>query len=195
MDAFQSSEPFQKYLFTNERILWTGQPMQGLTLRRRDAVLIPASILLGGCYIFMVIKLWSLTRPTDDVDWLIGLFSLLFLGHGLYICLGRFFYDAWVRKRLFYAVTSDRVLILRGRPTTKFTPLDIRSLPILQLKEDDDGTGTITFDSSSLGYGMRFASRAGPGGYWTPSRNPNPQFLWIDNPRRVYELIRNQAQS
>jgi hypothetical protein len=191
MDAFQSSQPFQPYLFSGERVLWTGQPKQGFTLSARDTFLIPFSLMWGGFAIFWNAMVWL--APFDsssgsDPGWFFKLWGLPFLVIGLYLIIGRFFHDAHIRKNLFYAVTDQRILVLRK---SKITSLDIRRLPRLELAEHRDGTGTLAFEASNTGYlgGMNGFS------WWLPAFSSATQFFRIDNPRRVYEFIRNQAHS
>lgn len=45
MTAFELLSRFQRYLFTGERILWSGRPKQGLTLSARDTFLIPFNLM------------------------------------------------------------------------------------------------------------------------------------------------------
>src|SRR6185369_2341404 len=120
MDAFQSSQRFQPYLFTGERVLWTGQPRQGIALTAKDTFLIPFSLLWGGFAIFWNVGVWSF--PGQGPPLAFRLFGVPFLVIGLYFIVGRFFHDAYVRKNMFYAVTDQRVLVLRG---SKITSLDI----------------------------------------------------------------------
>jgi hypothetical protein len=84
-------------------------------------------------------------------------------------------------------------LILRKRPTPKLISRDIQSLPMFELSEHRDGSGTIAFDSEDVGYSW-FGRNRGFGA-WTPATSANAQFFRIDNPRRVYELVRNQVRS
>jgi hypothetical protein len=191
MDAFYSSQPFQPYLLSGERVLWTGQPKQGLALSARDTFLIPFSLMWGGFTIFWNAMVWlapSDTSSGNNPDWFFKLWGFPFLVIGLYLIVGRFLHDAHIRKNLFYAVTDQRILVLRK---SRITSLDIRRLPRLELSEQRDGTGTLAFEASNTGY------RAGMNGFswWLPALSTATQFFRIDNPRRVYELIRDQAHS
>src|SRR5689334_17016914 len=112
MSDFQSWQPFQPYLFPGERILWTGRPKQGLALSRSDILAIPFSLMWGGFAIFWNFSVWTDFPDTGTADdWFFKLWGLPFLAAGLYLIVGRFFYDAWIRSRTHYAVTNERVLI------------------------------------------------------------------------------------
>lgn len=190
MDAFQSYQPFQPYLFAGERILWSGQPKQGLAFSRSDLLAVPFSLMWGGFAIFWNYGVWTDFPNTGTADdWFFKLWGLPFLAVGLYLIVGRFFYDAWIRRHQLYAVTNQRVLILRG--ASKLTSRDIQSLPMFELTEHRDGTGTIVFDSEDVGYSWFGRSRGF--GAWTPSTSTTAQFFRIENPRGVYELIRKQS--
>ena len=191
MDALHPFQPFQAYLFTGERILWTGQPKQGLMLSGRDAFLIPFSLLCGGFAIFWNAIVWLARFDTNsggDPVWLFRLWGLPFLILGIYLIAGRFFHDARIRKKLFYAVTGQRILVLRG---SKFTSLDIHRLPRLELSEHRDGTGTLAFEANN---NMSWGGMSGFS-WWLPALSGATQFFRIRNPRQVYELIRNQVHS
>jgi hypothetical protein len=188
--AFQSLNPFQSYLFPGERILWTGQPKQGLAFSGRDALLIPFSLLWGRFAIFWNAAVWTFPTTGQSIDWFMPLWGLPFLAVGLYLIFGRFIHDAAVRKRLFYAVTDERVLVLRGFNSAKLKSLDIRRLPKLELSEHRDGTGTIELDGDN----SLFSSGRNGFGYWTPALTSATQFFRIENPRKVYELIRDQSR-
>src|SRR5262249_29605408 len=125
-------------------------------------------------------------------DWIFNLFGVPFLVAGLYIMIGRFFHDAAIRKKLLYAVTDKRILIIRGSGSARFRSLDLQRLPNLELTEHRDGTGTIAFESSSSFFGT---GRYHGFDWWVPSLGASSQFFRIDNPRKVYELISNQSYS
>lgn len=187
---YPSPDPFNPYLLTGERLLWTGQPKQGLTLSARDGFLIPFSLLWGGFAIFWNIAVWTFpASSSDEPDLFFKLFGLPFLIVGIYLIIGRFFHDAAIRKKTFYGVSDQRVLVVRG---SRITSLDIDRLPRLEFSENRDGSGTIAFEATNLaswGAGMNGLS------WWLPASASATQFFHIDRPRHVYDLIRNQTRA
>lgn len=177
---------FQPYLLTGERVLWTGRPKQGLVLHASDALLIPFSLLWTAFAIVWNLAVW-LTPEADEIDLPFKLFGLFFVAIGLYFVFGRFIHDSAMRRKIAYAVTDQRVLVLRG---SRFTSLDLRRLPKLELSEHRDGTGTITFEGGSL-FGNYW--RYGGMDFWLPSLSASTQLFRIEDPRRVYQLIRENS--
>lgn len=195
MDTYQRTDVFRPYLLTGERVLWTGQPKQGIALSGRDIFLIPFSLFWGGVVIIWNVIAWVAPFERNGADgaplWFFPLFGLPFLAVGLYMIFGRFLHDASIRKHIHYAVTDQRVLILREKRSAKITSLDLKRLPRLELSEHRDGTGTLSFD---IGDSM-FMGRMNGFGAWVPSLSAASQFFRISEPRKVYELIRNQSHS
>ena len=180
---------FQPYLLSGERVLWSGQPKQGLALSGKDALLIPFSLMWGGFAIFWNAAVWlaPFSNGTGDGPGVFfKLWGLPFLLIGLYLIFGRFLHDAYLRKRLFYAVSDSRVMILRR---TQFSSMEINRLPRLDLDEHRDGTGTLAFEN---GTSMFFGSRQGFD-FWVPALGGTARFFRIPHPRTVYELIRQRA--
>jgi len=190
------SRPFQPYLLPDEHVLWTGQPRQGLLLSGKDAMLIPFSLLWGGFALFWNAMVWfgplsgshidSSHMDGPPTDMFFRLWGLPFLAAGLYFIIGRFLHDAHIRRGLFYAVTNQRILTLRGK---RFVSLDIHHLPCLELAEHGDGSGTLTFAQNGA------ASWQAMNGldWWLPALATSPRFFRIQNPRRIYALVRDQA--
>ena len=187
MDQFEIVEASRPYLLGGERILWSGQPKQGLALGSRDALLIPFSLMWGGFAIFWNASVWlgPFGGKGDSPDWFFKLWGLPFLAIGLYMIVGRFFHDAHMRKKLIYAVTDQRILILRG---TKVTSLDLGRLPRLELTEHSDGTGTLAFEATAP-----FGAQGRSFGLWVPALSEAAQFFRIQGARNAYELIRKQG--
>lgn len=179
----------QPYLLNGERILWSGKPKQGIVLQPKVALLIPFSLLWGGFAILWNAMVWLHPTFSSDgaPDWIFRLWGMPFLLVGLYMIGGRFLHDAHLRKALAYAVTDQRVLILRG---SKLTSLEIDRLPRLDLLERNDGTGSIQFDGS----GDAIWNNMNGMGWWVPSLNASARFFRIVEPRYVYELIRQQGR-
>ncbi|MBX9884983.1 MAG: hypothetical protein K2X68_08420, partial [Novosphingobium sp.] len=190
MDGFSTTQAFTPYLLTGERVLWSGQPKQGILLGGKDVLLIPFSLMWGGFAIFWNAMVWL--APFDrgsgeSPDWFFKLWGLPFLVVGIYLIVGRFFHDAYIRQALMYAVTDQRILTLRG---SKITSLDIHRLPRLELSEYRDGRGTVAFEASNLST----MGRTDGFGWWLPAIGSGAQFYNIENPRNVYELIRSTSR-
>ncbi len=104
----------------------------------------------------------------------------------VYAVVGRFAHDIWLRRGTRYAVTDQRILIRRDGFGGSVRSLDIRSLPMLDLRETGAGPGTIQFETESL-----FSGRSGFG-IWTPALSASARFLRIADARVVYAIIRDQ---
>jgi hypothetical protein len=174
---------FQTFLLPGERIVWTGRPKQGFALHKADAFLIPFSWLWLGFIVFFF--LMFPTSADDEVP----VFPVIavFLAIGIYAAFGRFIHDAIIRSRLSYAITDQRVLFMRG--SRRFSSLDLKQLPRLELAEHGDKSGTIRFENSpSLLDGTKTTDLT----IWLPTI-ASLQFFRIREPRKVYQLIRDHA--
>jgi hypothetical protein len=181
---------FQNRLLPGERIVWTGAPPGGFLLTGRDAFMVPFSIFWCG---FIAFWMWGATTATqihrgNDPMWFFPLFGIPFVLIGIYTLIGRFFADAWIRGATSYAVTTQRVLILRTAPTFKFTTFAIDRLPELSLEERADGRGTIRFQPRPPAWGNNNWSS------WTPSLD-TAQFLLIPDARNVFDRIQKAGRA
>jgi hypothetical protein len=176
------TDAFQGRLLKGERLVWWGQPAQGLLFTSKDWFLIPFSVMFLGFSIFwesMVIS--AANSPT-----FMRLWGVPFLLIGLYMFVGRFVVDAWARRRITYAVTDKRILILCSAPFAKFTAMTFDQLPALNLIEGGGGRGTIRFGQEQPAWSNR-----GYGG-WSPAFEPTPQFIAIEDAQRVFDHIQAQ---
>ena len=94
-------EQITKRLLPNEKVVWWGQPVQGLMLTRRDGILIPFSLLWGGFAIF-----WETSVLRSGAPFPFALFGVPFVLIGLFLIVGRFLFDSWLRRRMSYALTD-----------------------------------------------------------------------------------------
>jgi hypothetical protein len=194
LEVHLAEERFTNCLLDGERILWSGKPGQGLQLTEQDIFLIPFSLLWCGFAIF-----WTLTASQQKgAPAFFILWGGMFIYIGLYFVGGRFLVDDWIRRGLCYAVTDRRILIARPAPFSKiarpapfskFTALSLERLPAVDLIERANGQGTIRFGqhAPAWAWGNRGMSSL------TPALDPTPQFLGIDDARRVFELIQRTA--
>jgi hypothetical protein len=169
---------FNGRLLTGERIVWWGQPAQGLLLTSRDWLLIPFSLLWGGFAIF-----WETGVLANNTPIFAKLWGVPFVLIGLYLVAGRFVLDAMIRRGMNYGLTDKRVLILRTGLFGKFIAIGLDQLSDTNLTEGAGGRGTIRF-----GPAASFGSNRGFSG-WTPSLDPTPQFIGIEDAGNVFQYI------
>jgi hypothetical protein len=179
----------QGRLLPGERIFWTGAPPTGFLLTGRDGFLIPFSLLWGGFAIFWEWGVVTGMGKDHPAPGFFMLWGIPFVLIGLYMIFGRFIADAWMRGRTAYAVTNQRVLILRTAPTFKFTAYALDRLPELSLEEKADGRGTIRFQPSVA----MWARNNGFSG-WMPGADTD-QFLLIPDARNVFDKIQKAARN
>ena len=180
-----NSDAFEGRLLPRETILWSGVPGQGILFTPRDGLLIPFSLLWGGFVVF-----WETTVLRTNAPPFFALFGAAFVLIGLFLVFGRFLFDAWLRSRTAYALTDRRVLIVRSGPWSNFQAVSLDRLPEATLSESANGRGTIRFGPPAPMFG-----RYGGGGfgYWVASLGPTPQFLAIDDAKRVFALVQERT--
>jgi hypothetical protein len=170
----------EERLAAGEKMIWTGRPAQGVLFTGHDIFAIPFSLLWCGFAIF-----WEmLALKTSRTLTLFSLWGIPFVLVGIYGVVGRFIIDGWMRRRIWYGVTDQRILILRAPPFSKFTSINTDRLPELSLNEKADGRGTIYFGPQGPFYGRGYGF-----GATTPSLSNVPQFIAIQNARSVFEDI------
>jgi hypothetical protein len=178
------NEEIRSQLSLNEKILWSGQPKQGLTLRRSDLFAIPFSLCWCGFAIF-----WELAVLETDDSVFFKLWGIPFVLIGLYMVAGRFFYDAKQRSHSFYLVTSQRIIIASGICSRHVRSLDLRKLSTLALEEakgkEKDKEGSLSFGMSSSFPSVFAALFPLPG----LEERKAPRFELIKNAKQVYETI------
>ena len=174
---------FPARLLDGERILWSGQPAQGLRLTAQDCFLVPFSLLWGGFAVF-----WEFTVLHSKAPLFPSLWGIPLVLIGIYMIIGRFFVDAWLRRKTRYAVTSRRIVIARSGAWPKLTSVSLDRLPDMQLSERPDGTGTIRFGPAPVWGGRGWAM-------WMPVLDPTPQFIAIDDARRVFDMIQRTGRA
>jgi len=172
---------FQGRLLPHERILWSGTPAQGLLLSSRDLLLIPFSLLWCGFAIF-----WTYSATRQGAPLFFDAWGAMFVCIGFFMVFGRFLFDAWLRRRIYYAVTNKRILIMRLAPSANFTSIHLDRIPDVQLTGETATRGTLRFGAAASGYPFSGSSRMTG---WFPALDPVPQFIGILDPRRVFDLV------
>lgn len=170
----------------DERLLWSGAPKQGLFFRTSDFLAVPFSLMWGGFALFWEYSVSS----AKDAPIFMMLWGVPFVLVGLYIIVGRFFADAYQRKRTYYGVTDQRIVILSGLFSREVKSLPLTTLSDITFSERSDRRGTIMFGPSGFGFSM-MGNAPWPGA----SKRMPPAFDLIDNASHVYALIREVQQS
>lgn len=182
-----STFSFRSRLGSGEKLLWEGQPAQGLLFNDGSGPFaIVFSLLWAGFAIFWNVGVWASDGPIFFRLW-----GLPFLLVAAYITVGRFLVDRHKRARIRYAVTNQRVLIARTDKGS-LRALDIKHLPTLDLDEKADGSGTISFSIDPYA-GLLIGRR--PGGPFGSGTGDVARFFLISGARRVYDLIRKAAEA
>lgn len=107
------------------------------------------------------------------------------LGAGLFLFIGRFLVDAWLRNRTRYLLTDRHASIERTGPFAGDTIVDLHAVADLHLTREWNGFATIRFGAGAPSVEL---SRAGVR-FWVPSLDPVPQFLLLRDAEHVFELV------
>ncbi len=171
-------------LESGERLVWAGAPRGGIRFRKQDLFMVPFSLMWGGFAIFWEVSVLAAARRNSlkGAGVIFPLWGIPFVLIGLYLIVGRFFYDAYVRSRTAYGVTNQRVMIVREGFSRQVKSLQLRTLSDVTLDESGDGSGTITFGPGAPSLGGFPGSRRGP---------VAPCFEMIERAKSVYDLIRS----
>jgi Bacterial membrane flanked domain. len=169
----------KQHLDSDEKLIWTGIPKQGIIVKGSDALMIPFSLLWGGFALF-----WEFTAINSGAPFFFLIWGIPFVLIGLYLIFGRFFYDSSLRKNTMYGITQNRIIIKSGVFKQSIKSLNIRTLTDITLNEKPDGSGTIVLGSEMRGYGM-FRGTGWPGA----GNKMVPTLELIPEARKVYRQI------
>ena len=179
---YETTKKIQKQLSSGESLLWSGGPRQGFILRASDGFMIPFSLLWGGFAIFWEYSVYV----SGDAPLFFLLFGGVFVVAGLYIIFGRFIVDMMKRKKTYYGVTNDRILIISDFIMSNVKSINLRTLSDISLSNKSDGSGSITFGPQHpMASWMGGMSWPGMGQY------QGPMFEYVENAKTVYETIRD----
>ncbi|WP_442679848.1 hypothetical protein ACSBM8_01170 [Sphingomonas sp. ASY06-1R] len=180
--------------FDIERTLWTGAPPNGIKFQAYDIVLVPFSFLWAGTVISVAVNGFVGGVRSDGLGRLdIGTCAILsfFVLMGSYMSVGRLLHDAYLRAHTRYTLTSHRILIERDGLQPRRVVIDLRQLPILDVRETRSGVGTIYFGVPSIlasFFGDRWR-------YCVPEMSQLPALRSIPDVRRVTDMIERASRA
>jgi hypothetical protein len=112
------------------------------------------------------------------------LFGVPFVLVGLYMIFGRFIVDSVRRRKTFYGLTNNRIIIVSGIFSRKIKSLSLKTLTDVSLTEKNDRTGTITFGSQHP------MATWNTGMSWPGMPQMTPSFEMIEDAKNIYNKIR-----
>jgi len=172
---------------SGESIHWADMPNAGIIFHSDDWAMIPFSLIWTGFFVFWeanALGLWGKTSRNGGPDTFMVLWGIPFLIAGNYMVWGRFFVDAWLKRRTYYAVTNRRVLVLQHGWKKKTSMTFLESIPTIEREGAE--TGALWFGPkypvlAYRGQRTRDLSRFSVGDV--------PIFADIANVESVYRLI------
>jgi len=180
----EAQDDIRPVLDSTERLIWAGRPKRGIVFHSIDVFLIPFSLVWCSFAVFAFIASVSAQHvPPLPVFAFTGLFVVI----GLYIVAGRFWFDAWRRKRTVYGITNERVIIRSGGIRSRLKSLNLRTLSDITLNEKHNGEGTVMLGPQSMWDSWY------RGFMWPGMPGSAPAFEGVKDAKGVFDLLR-QAQ-
>ncbi|MGA7064191.1 MAG: hypothetical protein WBY69_23510 [Candidatus Acidiferrales bacterium] len=178
----------QPELLSGETIVWAGQPNTRVIFHKQDLYMVPFSLLWGGFAVFWeasVAGLWG-SNGKPGTPWSFGMvWGIPFVVAGQYFIWGRFFYDAWLKRRTYYALTNRRVIAVQNGWSRRMASSYLDSLPNLVKEDGANGVGTLRFNQSDL-----LSSKQRQLAAWNAlSVGDVPTFVDVEDVDSIYRLI------
>lgn len=176
---------FNRYLNSNEKVIWSGKPKSGLIFRKSNLY----QFVFGLCWLGFTVFWLQLAQEESEEMAMVGIPMAIV---GVYLAFGKFFTDALIRSNTHYAITQERIIVKYGIFNKTLNAYHIRSMTDLKHTEKADGSGSITFGTSeeftplheSPGGGVQF-------NFFSHKKQPGLDL--IQDVRKVYGFI-TQAQ-
>ena len=187
--SLDEQQHLQQELNNDESVLWAGKPNTRVIFHPSDWYMIPFSLLWGGFAIFWELGVTGGFGSNQDhsAPWFFMLWGVPFVLIGQYFIWGRFFYSAWKKTRLIYAVTNRRVLVLALAPGRKVISSFIGSIPAIDKEVRSDGIGTLKFGTISAPWGNNRNGNFSMDGLYLGAGVP--VFVDVDDANSVYAIV------
>ena len=135
-------------LGAGEKTVWHGSPPTGIMFRQSDWFLVPFSFLWFGFALFWMASVLSIGESARNGPTLIfPIVGFFFVCVGFYFAIGRFFWDAYVRRETLYALTNKRAIILVRRPIRQLRSIELSGATEVATEEGAGGGGSVIIGS------------------------------------------------
>jgi len=135
---FNLDREIEQYLEAGEKIIWTGQPKQGMMFSAFDVWMVIFGFIWTSGVLGWIYAAW------EAAIWF-AMFGLPFLLVGLYLIFGKFYFDTRSRASAIYAITNRRVIITFRYFRKRFFSYEYAKFVDIALRENSDKSGTIYF--------------------------------------------------
>jgi hypothetical protein len=185
----QAAAIVQTELMSGESVYWAGMPNRGVIFHSDDWYVVPFSLLWGGFAIFWeasVLGYWGKGPRSGGPALFMAIWGIPFIVMGQYMIWGRFLYDAWLKRRTYFAVTNRRVLTVQEGWKRKASSMYLEAIP--SIEREGTATGTLWFGTkypifTGRGSGKKTRSMS------RFSLGEVPVFADIDDVDSVYRVI------
>ena len=174
-DSANGKAGWVPYLDPDEEILWTGQPLPGLSFKPSDILLSGFGLFFFSFAVFWTFMASGAGAAGGIIGYVFPLFGIPFILVGGYLLFGRFFWEAYVRSKTRYALTNRRAIIAKSALNRSMT-----SHPITATSEIEIVVGP----PDTVNFATRFV-RSKNGGHDVPVG-----FERIEEGMTVYNILR-----
>jgi hypothetical protein len=136
----------QPEMLNGESLHWAGMPDSSVIFHSDDWLLVPFGLFWAAFSIFWeagVLGYWGNNTRHGGPSLFMALWGIPFIVIGQYLVWGRFFYDAWLKRRTYYAVTNRRVFVLQEGWKRKSSWAYVEAIPTIE--RDGTRRGTLWF--------------------------------------------------
>lgn len=175
MESNVSAAALRSLLQPGEMLQWQGGPAPGIHLTREEKASMPFALLGCGTLGYMIFQALKSSAGFGFFTVFLCVFALL----ALYILVGRFLHEALRRKRAYYGVTDQRIILLDGTDVVS-VPYD--QIPVLEKQMVKNDIGIIYVAERVVRYkkGQAYETDRGRAG-----------LLFIPQVDRIYQLIQS----
>jgi hypothetical protein len=105
------SRAWEGIIDPDERILWQGKPVSRLVFRPSDLVISAFGVFFFCFAVFWMTMAGWISSGTGPMGYIFPLFGIPFVLVGAYMLFGKYFWDAYRRRRTWYTLTDRRAFI------------------------------------------------------------------------------------
>ncbi|HEY7405160.1 MAG TPA: hypothetical protein VIB39_16660 [Candidatus Angelobacter sp.] len=183
MDTYLIQQALQHELLPGENLVWSGQPSRHVIFHKDDIFAIPFSLMWGGFALFWEYMALQGAQKGGAAVSLFVFWGIPFVLAGQYFIWGRFLYTWWIKRRIFYAVTEKRAIIVRNAWGSKTTSVYLDQMPALGKDLRSDGFGTVRFGNPTP---QPTGRRKNLGSLDPLENNGIPSFVDVENAEAVF---------